>query len=168
MPPRRSRTATTYYEVWVVGRSLNPNSVAGIECPLVGAFDSNNAFNEFGINGDALRYYDFVGVGRPSAEAGNGLTDDRCRLVGAEHQDASLKLFVGTAQQSATSTAVSFSTTYTGWQTLGCDADAGTGLPQHAAKFVFGAVIVLKTNVASSSAFRTKLDQWANKWRGVS
>lgn len=156
------------YEVWAVGKSLNTDTTQDATqnppCTVVGTFNSS-AYNEFGFNGGGLQYRD-LSITPRGAVKGSGYSDDRVRLIGFEHQIASGKAFVGTSQVGTTETTFGFDTTWTGWDGIGSGINTGgTALDQ--ADFVYGAVVVLKTNTPSSATFRTKLNKWAKKWGSI-
>jgi hypothetical protein len=155
------------YEAWVVGRTLNFNTTPhqGTVDPPSTLIGNNNAaaYNEFGMNAAALEYHEGSGGWHITAR-GSALSDDKPRLLGVSHATGSLKLFVGTAQQGTTDTGVGFDGTFTGWNSVG----VGFGGTDDHAEFAFGAIVILKTNAASSSTFRSKLNLWAKKFGSVS
>lgn len=149
-------------ETWVVGKTLDRDATNDASDPastLVGAANASAYNQALGLTAGRLRTYD----GSISWRFNEGTSvyyDDVVRLMGSEHQNASLKLFRGTTQDGTTKTDVSFSTTWTGWDSLG---QGFTGLDL-AKSFVYGAVVIIPTSAASSATFRTKLNKWVKKW----
>lgn len=152
------------FECYWVGRNedyVTPSLGAGnidMPNPVVDNSISNN-FNGSG--------YD---VGVVSVREGNvswvavtratGLNDNQPRLVGSTLANGACNIYVGSAQQGATDTTVSFNVTNTGWECLGQGYYAA-----NRGRFVLGAAVVLK--VAGNAGFRTKLAKWARKWGSV-